>query len=93
MNDPRPDLQYDTQEWDWLLKRAFEINQDLAYILHGFRCSGLRLLKSNAGYVMRPDFEQKSSLWKNQAEYDKDKSQWLLKYTKEIIELLNKLGG
>lgn len=93
MNDPRPDLKMDTVEWDWFLKHACEINQDLAYILHGFRCSGLRLLKSNAGYVMRPDFEPKSSLWQNQAEYDRDKKQYLVGYTKEIIELLNKLGG
>jgi len=92
MDDPRPDLKQDSEEWDWFLKRAYDMNQDLAYILHGFRCSGLRLLKSNAGYVMRPEFNS-NTLWDKQSEYDKDKSQWLLKYTKEIIELLNKLGG
>jgi hypothetical protein len=92
MDDPRPDLVNDTAEWNWFLKRACEIDLDLAYILHGFRCAGARLNKTNGGYVMRPEFN-KNSLWQNQQDYDRDKKQWLISCTKEIIELLNKLGG
>jgi len=92
MDDPRPDLKDDNVEWDWFLKRAYDMNQDLAYILHGFRCSGLRLHKIRIGYVMRPEFN-KDSLWQNQKEYDIDKNKWLVKFQQDIINLLNKLGG
>ncbi len=92
MDDPRPDLKKDNREWVWFLKYACELNPILAYTLHGFRCSGLRLIQTNSGYVMRPEFN-KNSLWNSQGEYDKDKKQYLVGYTKEIIELLNKLGG
>lgn len=92
MDDPRPDLKEDTLEWDWFLKRACEVNEDLAYILHGFRCSGARLIKTNSGYVMRPEFNS-NTLWDNQDEYDRDKKQYLVKYADKIIDCLNRLGG
>lgn len=91
MEDPRPDLT-DTELWANFLMIAMLADEQLAYILHGFRCAGARLLKSNSGYIMRPEFN-KDSLWDNQAEYDKDKRQYLIGYTDKIIDCLNRLGG
>jgi hypothetical protein len=90
MDDPRTDLP-DTELWTTFLMIAMLVDEQLAYILHGFRCAGARLIKTNAGYVMRPEFN-KDSLWQNQKEYEEDKTIWLIKYTQDIINLLDKLG-
>jgi len=91
MDDPRPDLP-DTDLWINFLMIAQLVDEQLAHILHGFRCAGARLIRTNNGYALRPEFN-KDSLWDNQGEYDRDKKQYLVSYTKEIVELLNKLGG
>ncbi len=92
MHDPRPDLTTDTELWTNFLMIAMLMDEQLAYILHGFRCAGARLLKSNSGYIMRPEFN-KDSLWDNRGEYDSDKKQYLIGYTDKIIDCLNRLGG
>jgi hypothetical protein len=92
MDDPRPDLTNDTELWTTFLMIAMLVDEQLAYILHGFRCAGARLIKTNAGYVLRPEFN-KDSLWDNQVEYDRDKKQYLVKYADKIIDCLNRLGG
>jgi hypothetical protein len=92
MDDPRPDLTNDTELWTTFLMIAMLVEEQLAHILHGFRCAGARLIKTNAGYVMRSEFN-KNSLWDNQGEYDQDKKQYLVKYADKIIECLNRLGG
>ena len=43
MTDPRPDLKGDSKEWTTLLRLAHWYNYELAGVLHGFRCGGLRL--------------------------------------------------
>jgi hypothetical protein len=90
MEDPRPDLIYDTELWTKLLNMAESVDEQLAYTLHGFRCAGARLVKTNAGYSMRPEFN-KESLWDNQAEYERDKQQFLVKYGKTFVSLLDRL--
>lgn len=89
-DDPRPELN-DTGIWTNILMIAALINGELSYILHGFRCAGLRALRSSQGYVLRPEFNR-DSLWSNQVEYDSDKQQYLVKYGKEIVDILNRLG-
>lgn len=89
MDDPRPDLQEDTKLWNKLLNMATD---DLKYTLHGFRCAGARLINTNAGYVMRPEFN-KNSLWDNQAEYDRDKNKFLVEHGKVFVSLLDRLEG
>lgn len=91
MDDPRKDLP-DTELWGNFLMIAMIIDEQLAYILHGFRCAGARLIRTNNGYVLRPEFN-KNALWNNQAEYDSDKKQYLVKYADKIIDCLNRLGG
>lgn len=90
--DPRPDLKFDSKEWTRLLEMAEEKNVELAWILNGFRCCGLRLHRDSMGYVLRPEFDPKSSQWASQREYEKDRDKWLMPYKQEIIELLDELG-
>lgn len=92
MDDPRPDLINDSELWTKFLMIIKSMNEQLAFTLHGFRCAGARLIKQPSGYVIRPEFN-KHSLWDNQAEYDGYKQKFLVKYSEEIIEGLNKLGG
>ena len=91
LDDPRPELN-DTEVWTNILMIAALINTELAYTLHGFRCAGLRALHGSQGYVLRPEFNS-NSLWETQADYDRDKQQFLVKYGKEIVDILNRLGG
>ena len=83
-DDPRPELEQDSNLWELFISVSYLMDEQLAYILHG--------LKSNSGYIMRPEFN-KDSLWDNQAEYDNDKKQYLIRCTDKIIECLNRLGG
>ncbi len=88
MTDPREDLTDDSKLWTIFLTVVLEINEQLAYILHGFRCCGLRLKQSKDNYILRPD----SGLeWPTEGGYEKDKQQWLMKYGNDIIKALDKL--
>lgn len=91
MDDPRPDLTFDSQEWTKLLTVADKKNKDLAGVLHGFRCCGLRLERGKNGYRLRPDINIQTSIWVNKGHYIYDRDKWLVPYEKEITELLNSL--
>ena len=91
--DPRNDLAYDSKDWERLLTLATEEDADLAWILHGFRCVGLRLHHDSQGYVLRPEFQDaKSSKWISQAQYEKDRDKWLKSHTENLIKLLDRLS-
>lgn len=89
LTDPRPDLRYDSKEWEKLFFLASEW-EGLAKILHGFRCGGLRITKQRRGYVLCPDYDtsHNNSLWANKTEYDIDKNKWLMPYAKEITQVM-----
>ena len=91
MTDPRDDLKYDSEEWTRLLALANIPNKELAGILHGFRCCGLRLHKGREGWALRPDMDPVSSAWATKAQYEKDRDKWLIPYQGEILKLLNQL--
>jgi hypothetical protein len=92
MVDPRPDLKNDSPEWTKLLNIAESINLELAGVLHGMRCCGLRLVREPQGYSLRPEFN-KNSGWHNEAEYMADRNKWLAPFGRELVELLNQLGA
>ena len=53
--DPRPDLAEDSILWSLLLEIARETNPQLAANLHGMRCEGTRLKRSEKwGLAMEP---------------------------------------
>jgi hypothetical protein len=88
MTDPRPDLAYDSEDWTNLLNIANCKNSLLAWILHGFRCCGLRLHRGREGWALRPELDPNASKWTTKEEYFEDRDRWLVQYQKEIAELL-----
>jgi hypothetical protein len=95
MIDPRPDLKQDSKAWDKLLVIALETDINLAGLLHGFRCGGLRLFKERTGWVLRPEFDKtySISIWASQEQYINDRTRWLVPHANRLIEVLNRLGG
>lgn len=91
-DDPRPDLAHDSKDWKRLLAPAAAEDIQLAWILHAFRCVGLRLHKDGNGYSLRPEFDPKSSQWTSQARYEEDKDKWLMPYREKIIKVLDGLS-
>jgi len=73
MNDPRPDLTYDSEEWVVLLSMAEDADQECAGLLHGLRCGGMRLHHEAKGYALRPMFDPALSVWLTPEEYNKDR--------------------
>ena len=90
--DPRTDLTYDSKDWKRLLALAAAEDIQLAWILHAFRCVGLRLHKDGNGYSLRPEFDPKSSQWTSQREYEKDRDKWLMPHREKIIKVLDGLS-
>ena len=55
-------------------------------------CWGPPVYKNEFWLSMRPEFN-KDSLWDNQAEYERDKQQFLVKHGKTFVSLLDRLEG
>lgn len=92
-SDPRPDLGGETAEsllWAELLSIMFQINKHGASVLHGFRCQGTRLLKTEKGnHVLRP--EVGGGGWKSQEDYDKAKAKYLEPIRRDVSSALKRL--
>lgn len=88
MEDPRPELFADSVNWLKLLNRAESINPVLAWQLHGFRCCGLRLIKEDNRYILKPDLNPKTGAWTKIEQYNQDRDRFLVPFQKEIIDLL-----
>lgn len=91
VEDPRPDLAYDSRDWKLFLTMLEAVDPKAAGVLHGFRCGGLRLHRSAQGYVLRPEFDPETSIWNDEQEYMRDREQWLVPHTKTILAALNAL--
>jgi len=92
--DPRTeDLTEDTKPWSILLDLAWKQDQELAKILHGFRCCGTRLKWADGAWVLRPDVDPTGdAAWESVERYNEAKEKWLRPQQKEIMELLRRLG-
>ena len=108
--DPRPDLIEDSALWSRLLTLAkaeterlrskITVEQDRTGsffgVLHGFRCAGTRLRKSNTGsgmYVLRPDVDPTGErAWISREEYEQFKERYLAPWKDVLIETLQKLS-
>jgi len=91
-SDPRPDIGSDLESVCFadLLSRMFLINKEAAAILHGFRCQGTRLVKTEKGnYVLRPVIGENG--WKSQEDYDKAKAKYLEPVRRDVALALKKL--
>ena len=91
-SDPRPDIGSDLESVYFadLLSRMFLINKEAAITLHGFRCQGTRLVKSEKGnYVLRPVIGERG--WKSQEDYDEAKARYLEPVRRDVALALKKL--
>ena len=91
-SDPRPDIGSDLESLYFadLLSKIFLINKEAAAILHGFRCQGTRLVKSEKGnYVLRPVIGERG--WQSQEDYDEAKTRYLEPVRRDVALALKRL--
>lgn len=91
VEDPRPDLAYDSRDWMLFLTMLEAVDPKAAGVLHGFRCGGLRLHRGGKGYGLRPEFDPETSIWRDEAAYKRDRDQWLVPIGPTIVQALNTL--
>ena len=91
--DPRQDLADEDPEeswfWAWLLADALGINNDLAITLHGFRCMGTRLVRTEKGFAMKPEVSERG--WQSAEEYQAARDKYLVPHQKQLVKLLKNL--
>lgn len=108
--DPRPDLTEDSELWSRLLtlakveterlnnKTTVKQEQTGSFfgVLHGFRCAGTRLRRSETGsgmYVLRPDIDPTGErAWMNEAEYKQFCMRYLAPWEESLIKILKILS-
>ena len=91
--DPRPDLGEDSILWSMLLELAYDVDPELYGRLHGMRCQGTMLKRSQRwGRVLVPMIDASGDTgWRSRAEYDAEKRKWLDPYREKVIWLLGKI--
>ena len=108
--DPRSDLTEDSALWSRLLtlakaeterlnnKTTVKQEQTGSFfgVLHGFRCAGTRLRRSETGsgmYVLRPDVDPTGErAWLNREEYERCREKYLTPWKGVLIKTLQKLS-
>ena len=96
INDPRADLAGDSNQWIDFLTLARKIYGDeFYYLMHGFRCCGLRIRTSEKGYILRPEVDPEGRIGFYPDEYEGMRDKYLLKQVDKIKYLLSVLrtGG
>ena len=91
--DPRQELADEDPEeswyWGWLLADALGANKDLAITLHGFRCQGTRLERTEKGFKLQPEVSERA--WLSQEEYQQARDKYLVPHQKQLVKLLKNL--
>jgi len=91
--DPREDLAAENPEesywWSWLLAEAWPVSRELAVTLHGFRCMGTRLVRTEKGFAMKPEVSERG--WQSAEEYQAARDKYLVPYQKQLVKLLRNL--
>jgi len=87
-------LNDDSAIWTELLKLAMNKHgEELAGILHGFRCGGTRLKRGRNGYVLRPDVDPTGAVaWPSMEEYEAMRDKYLAPWREEVTTLLKELN-
>lgn len=92
--DPRPDLAEEDPEesywWLWLLADALGINKDLAITLHGFRCQGTRLERTEKGFKLQPEVSGRG--WQSVEDYQMARDKYLVPHQKQLVKVLRNLS-
>lgn len=98
MADPRPDLEEDTGYWSqvFVLAMAADVkakrDKTLFGALHGMRCGGTQLVKSEktGNLVFRPMVGRDG--WPSEAEYRQAAARYLKPYDRDMKEILRQLN-
>lgn len=95
LSDPRgDDLVDDSDAWTRLLHMALDrgpSHVDTFWDLWGMRAAGLRLVRSDGRWILRPLVG--SGGWESRRDYREDRLKYLLPHGQRIRELLERLGG
>jgi len=86
--DPRPDLPEDSFMWEQLMNLASS-DQQIGQLLFALRCHGMRLVRGNTSWVMRPEI--RPDCFTSQEEYEELKTKWLVPHGQQITRLLKML--
>lgn len=91
--DPRSDLEaqdgLESLTWCCLLADAWAVSRELAVTLHGFRCQGSRLVKTEKGYAIKPEVGEQG--WESEKEYQEARDKYLVPYREQLTRLLKNL--
>lgn len=91
--ESRPDIESSEEEkkaWRQLIKLANERGDtNLAGALLGFRAVGMKLIKKESTWILRPIIGANG--WNSQEDYNANKSKFLAPSGKLLVELLKKL--
>ena len=86
-SDPRNDLVTDHRHWMNVLWNCWHLEQNLYYLLHGIRCGGAEIIRTNSSFRLMP------GEWSD-AEWEKIRHDKLSAYQDELVYLfkLTKIG-
>ena len=91
--DTRPDLEaqdgLESLNWGFLLAAAWPVSRELAITLHGFRCQGSRLVKTEKGYAIKPEVGEQG--WASEQEYQEARDKYLVPHREQLTRLLKNL--
>lgn len=87
-------MQDDHEYWTKLLNLAMDKHgEELAGILHGFRCGGTRIKRGRNGYVLRPDVDPTGTVaWPSVEEYEEMRDKYLAPWRDKVTELLKEVS-
>lgn len=85
--DPRPDFVTDHRHWEQLLWNSWHTDQALYYLLHGIRCGGGEVIRTQNGYRLM------SGEW-NEAEWEEIKQTKLSPFRDKLVNIfkLTRIG-
>ena len=91
--DPRPDLPEDSFIWEQLMNLAAS-DQQIGQLLFALRCHGMRLVRGNTSWVLRPEI--RPDCFESLADYEELKAKWLIPHGQQVtrwLKMLPMVGG
>jgi hypothetical protein len=90
--DPRPDLEEDSNLWLQLFIEAEKTSAQLKENLYKMRNWGTRIVRGKTQFILRPDIDEDGiRAWPDQETYEKWRDRLLVPHKKQIAEMLKRL--
>lgn len=90
--DPRPDLEEDSNLWLQMFIDADKVSKQLVKNLWDMRVWGTRIVKGKGGYILRPEIDPDGvKAWPDKQTYEKWRDKLLIPYKAQIGEILKNL--